>query len=920
MGNSARYWLFTFRAAAFCAMTSALAYFPAANAQDDDTQTADAEGVVEEILVTGSYVRRSVDSLSPVQVFGRDEILAVPRSNIAEFFVATTINSGSFFFNDSISQERSSASNIDLRGLGPQSTLVLLNGRRNVSNSGRNREGNVVVDVNALTPVIMIERIEVLKDGAAALYGTDAVAGVVNFITRNRFEGMEISADYRITEAGSQDDFIFAGIWGVGNDRTHIVTAIDYQDRDPFSMQQRFPARIAEFGLRTPAGLPGTFQAVGPGGPLGVPVGPPRMDPDCGNPAIADIVGNEGSPGIPVAIPAPIPFAGLCFFNNASGRFVMAAEERLRALTVITHQLSDDIELTAEVGFSRTRTLRLGGTFQIGTSVSHPLPVVAADHPFNPFGAAMFLTGVRVLPNATPDPLHIDSDDWHVAFDVDWSLNQSWNLDGSFVYARNDAKSVLTDTVTSRVQAGLDGFGGPNCNPNSGMPGDAATGGNCFLFNPFASSIFAAPGDPGSNDPELTNWLLAQSTNDSESSLLTVGAVLSGKIFDMPSGPLGMALGFQYRDESIVNDFDPLANAGEFGFLTQSPDFDIDRDVFALFFEFVVPVFPGFEIQLAGRYEDYGAGLNTFDPKVAAMWQPLDGLTFRASWGTSFRAPGLIQSGGSITSAARVAGLNTVSGMIENFTPVQFIDNDPDLRPEESDAVSFGVSWEVLETLSFGIDYWHFDFSDVIVPPNPAAIVAGNPGDPRITRDANGRVIRLDLIFENAASLETSGIDFNTNFDWDAGNLGLLSFNGALTYITKYDVQSAVGAPVIDGAGRRNFLNFGAPTPEWRANFSVSWLLGGHSARVNTRVTGGIEDDFPSNIGLSEDKSYTEVDLIYNFAFDSGLLSGRTTFTFGVSNVFDATPPIIANDFVTTEVKLYNPRGRVFFLGFHQEL
>lgn len=883
----------------------------------EDTEELDSGSIMEEILVTGSYVRRSVDSPSPIQVMDRDELAAVPRSNLAEFFVSTTINSGSFFFNDSISQERSSASNIELRGLGPQATLVMLNGHRAVNNSQRNREGNVLVDVNALTPTIMIDRIEVLKDGASALYGSDAVAGVVNILTRNDFEGMEVSVDYKVTESQGADDYTFAGIWGGGSDTTHLVAAVDYQDRDPFSMDERFPDRIDQFGLRTPAGLPGTFNTnVGPGAPVLV------SDPLCGDPGVAAAVGNRNAPGSVGGRPggtAGTP-GTLCFFNNAGGRFVIGAEERLRAMITATHQLTDDVELGVELGYSRTRTERIGGTFQIGDSVDSGVPVAPANHPFNPFGTAVQLFGVRVLPNTTPDPLFIDSDDWRAAFDLSGDINSKWHWDAALVYARNDSESKLTDSITSRVQLALNGLGGPGCNPLTGTPDT----GSCQRFNPFGSSIFAAPGTAGANSPELVDWLLGTSTNDANSSLFTVEGVVSGELMDLPGGPLGIAVGYQYRDETLENDFDSLANAGAFGFLTQSPDFDLQRDVWGVFFEFIAPVHNTLELQFAGRFEDYGGDLNTFDPKVAAMWTPMEGLIVRGSWGTSFRAPGLLQAGGTITAAARVAGPRVVGGVVlpgstTTFTPVQTIVGDPNLDPEESETLSFGFDWEINDEFSIGAEWWRFEFTDIVVPPSAAAIVGGSPFDPRIVRNPGGFVTGLNLVFENAAVLETSGLDLRFNWSHGLGNIGTVGLSSTTTWTIEYDQQSTANSPVIDGVGKRNFLlPFGAPTPEWRSNLTASWLRGPHSARLTTRILTGIEDDFPGNAAISEDETYTTVDFLYTFTWGNDLLGGETKLSFGINNLTDAEPPVINNDFVTTEVRLYNPRGREFFLAINK--
>jgi len=188
--------------------------------------TADSDtGATEEIVVTGSYIKRKIArSASPISVVGKTDIDAQGVPTITDLVKNMTINTGSEFNSDIFTQVLTPGSaNINLRGLGLSSTLVLVNGRRQTVAASVSNDGSSFVDINSLMPLIMIERVETLKDGAAALYGSDAVAGVVNFITRSKFDGAELTADFQHTSHSSQNDITVGGIVGLGNDRGHVV-------------------------------------------------------------------------------------------------------------------------------------------------------------------------------------------------------------------------------------------------------------------------------------------------------------------------------------------------------------------------------------------------------------------------------------------------------------------------------------------------------------------------------------------------------------------------------------------------------------------------------------------------------------------------------------------------------------------------
>ncbi|MDZ7668004.1 MAG: TonB-dependent receptor plug domain-containing protein [Gammaproteobacteria bacterium] len=234
------------------------------------------EGVIEEIVVTGSYIRRTTaDSPSPLTVIDRAQIEQTGAIEIADVVNRMTFNSGSTNQTNAFSGGDNSTgqTNINLRNLGLGSTLVLVNGKRFVS-TNTDSGGNAYVNMSTLVPSIALQRVEVVKDGASALYGSDAVAGVVNFITRDNFDGMELMFDARSDqESWEQDDYTFAGIWGVSSDRGHITVAAEYLERKGLQIDDRYDD-FGGTGVST-LGNPGTFVPnVTEGSAASAPVAP----------------------------------------------------------------------------------------------------------------------------------------------------------------------------------------------------------------------------------------------------------------------------------------------------------------------------------------------------------------------------------------------------------------------------------------------------------------------------------------------------------------------------------------------------------------------------------------------------------------------------------------------------------------------
>jgi len=450
------------------------------------------------------------------------------------------------------------------------------------------------------------------------------------------------------------------------------------------------------------------------------------------------------------------------------------------------------------------------------------------------------------------------------------------------------------------------GLGGPGCDPLTGTPG----AGDCVYFNPFGSAL---TGTGTVNSPALFDDLIGSLSFDAESELTTFDGLVTGELGELAGSPIGVALGAQIRDASLSYDYNENANQDNFLFLVGNPDFANDRDVSAVFGELALPFGETVDVQLAERYEDYGDGVDSTDPKASILWRPTDTFSLRASVGTSFRAPSLYQAFGTQTSLAELIDPNTGSAQ---FYPVRAQPNpsgEP-LQPEEADVLNLGFSWFATDALEIGIDYWSFDYTNVIIQQNPQAILdAAAAGDvqaqSQIVRDpSTDLLLRVDTYYDNASSLETDGLDLLISYLLEAGNAGDFLVGAEATYVLGYDAVDPQ-AGQIDGAGKRNFRNFATSVPETRATAFVNWSRASHGANLYVNYIGSYIDDEGGPSALETIDSYMTVDAQYNFRFSN---DNGPTISVGALNLFDEDPPRVTTN-GGYDSKVHDPRGRMLY-------
>ena len=972
---------------------------------------------IEEVVVTGSYLKRTAaDSPSPLSIVSAADIEDIGAADVAEVIASMPWNSGSQTRAATFQGEGADGRmSINLRNLGNGATLPLVNGKRQVP-SWYNDRGNASTNINAIVPTIAIERIEIVKDGASALYGSDAVAGVVNFITKSDFEGFDAAYQFTTDDnTGKGDNTLISMLWGVQGDRGGIIAAASVQDRDEINVAddyERFggstlsstgqPGRVTPIGGQTV-----TWAAHGlhPGDQVGAngettSNNLPRAadgssygeaDVNCED-ATAFTAGNGGSLG---------NFANRCVYDYGSF-FSIQAAEKLQNLFVSGHyDVTDSVTANFEFASNSSEFNRLNSlnpnapalTIPTGTSYIDangavqfaPNPGSVEDafrrgiEPIN-YANLTRLQGYTAEQNGTsvrPIKTFTDTNrsDQRMVFGLEWDVEfagNPWVVTANVTASDHTSQTAqVQDTLSTHMELALNGYGGPNCDPINGVPGDgntayATSGGDfgagaCYFFNPFGNSAWERDGTQGHSNLELKNpaelyeWLIGRASSDNDFGQRVTDIIAAGDIFDTNSGAVGLAVGFQRRVDTAKVVWDSSLTSDNLDFVFGADDWSGTLTTTAAFVEVAVPLGEMIELNVAGRYEEFDEiGEDTVDPKISVIFRPTDSLTLRASGGSSFRVPSLMQSFGALTTVANQADL--VGGT--TFKP-SITKGNPNLKPESADTWNVGLSWVptdgVLEGLSVDIDYYTYDYTDIITRESGVALLAAdndiiqayvdaNPGSTladaavqsdrnfdQVIRNSSGILLRLLPNFSNADSAEVSGVDLTSSyrFDnrWGNWNVGLTA-----AWVGTYDLKD--GSTVYDAVGSYNFSSEVArPLPEWKANGTLSWSKDSHRAFMMVRYVDEVDEDIPAgtagffkavtalagNQSTANDmadgkiESMVTVDLQYNYNFGETAFLSDSNVTVGLQNVFDEKPPVVS--YVTAyDPTLHDGRGRLFFL------
>jgi len=829
---------------------------------------------LERIVITGSLIpQKSTDIASPTQVLDREGIAQSGASTSNDLLRNLTINIGAEINSDPFTQSSSAGtSQINLRGLGLASTLTLINGRRSTLSGAFSIDGANFVDINNI-PVSAIERVEILKDGASAIYGSDAVAGVVNFITRENFDGFELSTGHKTVDSGSYSDTDISLTWGQQDGSFSSMATLSYYDQEPMSTTER------DFTVGTGVsqlGSPGAFiplAAIDPTSPYKpfeglAPAGTPYRDSGC--------AAAGGTPD------STSPF-GTCNLDYLSYSYLMAEETRSQAMATVDYQHSTQQAYFGEIWYSASES-----KFTTAPSFANlTFPIVPADNPGNLAVNGGFGTPVVYLgrPMGAGFPAQVnnrDSQTYRILAGIQQSLDNDWEFESAYQYSRNEFDYKGADALIDRFNAALNGMGGPN---------------NDEYFNPFSSAY---------TDPALANsqmviddfWVAFHQKITTE--LHTVDATFTGDVAETSHGNIQSALGFQYRQETNKQEADENSEALNYAFVSGTQSSEGNRNVIALFSEFSIPYQDNINLQLAARAEHYGGETGTtFDPKVGLLWQATNNIQLRATLSTAFRAPSLQQESNSTV---------TVEQIGNEFVPI-ITQANPNLKPEEATIGNLGIKFSTDSGLGGSVDYWFYDYSDIIIQESAEAIFSNDPNDARISYDSNtGKVTRVDVQFVNASSIKTDGLDFNLNYSLDSG-LGIFLFDSQTSWIHRYDLKETDSSTTIDAVGNRNSLNIARSLPAWRSNLSINWFINRHSTTLTTRYIDTYKDDGNSDATIEQNITH---DFQYNYQLPY-MARLESDINLGILNILDTEPPEVATT-LGYDTKIHDPRGRMFYV------
>lgn len=933
---------------------------------------------IEVIVVTGSYIEGAAeDAALPIDVLRAEDLAKQGSPSMVELIKQIPAVQGVVGeSNQFTAPNTSGTANINLRGLGGVRTLVLMNGRRLVPSPA----GTIGYDVNLL-PTAAMGRIEVLKDGAAATYGSDAVAGVVNFITKRGYEGLNIEGSYNYVD-GSDGDYTANLLWGMKGEDWDVLVAGGYRHRSELAATDRdFAIRpITENpnGGYSSFGNPGTIQFL--------------------NAANTAATGGIRDPGCAATGNLPTGAAG-CTFQFTTFDNLVEREEHYNVYTEFNKLFGESTEFhfeamyavheTPEENSSPSYAPNLGPTLDANGNLRAPDFFVPLNNPgmtdqlrtmiqqqlaANPTALANFnnaggyrFSGLTWRPfGASGNPLTGEGKEDERNFDayrVSTSLKGETGLFGwdvGVTYMETTREVITPDIITTRLQAALNGLGGPNCT------GTTPGAGGCLWLNPFSTAVQMNPStgvvnnatfDPTVvNTAELASWLYQDNAYEDTATTFVVDAVLNGQLpFGFSAGDIAWAAGAQFREETLERDpndltdvtmnpcVDTLVNgnmncsvqSGVFTFLGPFAPLDLSRDISAVFTELNVPVLESLSAQVAFRYEDYGGSVgSTTNPKLSLRWQALDWLTFRGSVGTTFRGPQQTQL------ANQTA---TVLAFIPAAGGYKSIDNsgNPNLKPEEATTFNVGT---IVKAGNFTatLDYWSYDFTDSLEAESGAemaAVLAAAPNgctDPAlaglrsrflfqggcVTSPTTGRVSYANLIKINTNTIngpdqKLSGLDLSTSYLFDDVLFGGDILIGAdATYTLEYEREASFVEGVQiqaagDFAGTRGASGIGAGSlPELRGAAYVDLSREGQGLRLTARYIDGVTDirsSLTPGPGV-EVGSFLTYDAVYRLS-----LPQQTTFTASVINFTDRDPPLARLD-LSYDPFLANPYGRYFKL------
>jgi iron complex outermembrane recepter protein len=887
------------------------------------TSAADEPSAGAEIIVTGSRIRQNpLDNASPVVTLDSDTLAQTGLSSVAD--ILQRLPSASGGLNTKVNNSGNlgnppdgggvgaGSAEIDLRYLSAKRTLVLVDGLRFVN--GTSGSGiPATVDLNTI-PSNMIDRVEVLQNGASSLYGSDAIAGVVNIITVAQQEGLRASAQFGTFRQGDGHTFDANISYGIKSDAINLVFGASYVKQQPVRSGNRAISQFPNPGQTSCTDAIGGCSSAALNG---------RFLTSFGNQTIST------APDSTPTLAELRPFTAADRFNFAPFNYLLTPSERYGAWMSFRAELGSDVNLRVKAQYNH-RTSQNQAAFlplfigpDAGNGAGSLFDTLSFDatNPYNPYGVTLSAGGpgnppqnysfiARRLVEAGQRTFNQNVDTFSATTTLDGSFGSGsstfyWDLNASF--GINDAHQSFTGNVRAdRVAQAI----GPIANCTA----------PCVPLNLF--------GGAGSITPEMLAFIGFTERDKSDQKLYAYSANINGNLFDLPAGPVGIAIGYEHRVQSASFTPDPIVSAGLGADIPAQPAsgrYNVDE----VYGEIRVPIlkdtpfFYSLELDGAVRHSSYSISGSSTTYTGTGLWKPFEDLLLRGSFATGFRAPSLGELFGgrsrfdlpvtdpcsSDTSGQFATNATVRANCIADGVPADGSYAEPpgqlpiitqgnqNLRPEKSRNLLFGAvyapSWArggFASNFSVEANYYDIRVKRAIgaVDPNltlnNCALLGDAASCALTTRTSNGFINQIDGTLQNLDSIRTQGIDATINFRSNETGVGTfgLSLNG--NWLTKYVLTASNGFVVIDRKGTER----GSPDqafPKFKGNGTINWSLGDFGGSFTGRYISSVQET--GTVNKLDSRFYGDVQLI----FTPGFLDKRFAFTIGVNNVFDNDPP-----------------------------
>ena len=927
----------------------AVGMVPAGTAMaQEGTQTLD------KIQVTGSRIKRAdVETSQPVFTMSREQIQAQGQTSIGDIIQSISTNGSTL--NSNYNNGGNGETRVNMRNLGSNRTLVLVNGRRWIGGTGLGG----AVDLNTI-PSAAVERIEVLKDGASTIYGSDAIAGVVNIILRQNFDGAEANAYFGQYSKGDGARKSYDFTIGSASDRWHATLGVGYVQEEPVWAGDRKISAVPTYGS-----LPGTgYSTTTPEGRFGF-YGQTGVD-SSGKPVYGAtnpgggagyfLTGNGGTTWR--------NYTTADGFNHAPTNLLATPQERTSVFADAGLSITDNVRFKTTVTYNERKSEQILAAMPIVLGRGRPGTnganiVISKDNLYNHTGRDIDYieyraaeTGGRVYKQ------NVKTYAFNGGFEGDFEINNRfWNWEAGMFYGKNDQTNITTgffNVSALRNALGpsfIDATGVARC----GIGGVAIK--NCVPMNMLSGA--------GSLTPEMIKYASFTAHDVYGYEQKTYYANVGGELFDLPGGAFAFSAGIEHRNESGFDDPDGLINSGDTTGNARTATkggYDLNE----AYLELAIPLLSGvtgaqlLDFSVATRVSDYSNFGKTVNSKFGFRWKPINDLMVRGNWSEGFRAPAISEMFAGVSDTfERVSDpcAGSVEGVVNPASPAgcagiprypqsnsqirTTTGGNPKLGPETSTSKTLGLVYSpsYVQGLDVSLDWWNIKIDGAIYAQNAQEMLdscykAGVSGVCNlITRDATGQISNMLAVPNNVNTMEVEGWDLTVGYRLPETRFGTFNVVWDSTYTSNYSVSD----PLTPGSNRVG--QYRSRDNYWRirSNMLLSWQLGDFGANAMVRYFSGQTEKCtgsnfnggnfarlcsdPKNIGVGgkadprnyiPSVTYTDLSAYWKTPWNGQI-------SVGVNNAFDRDPPKSYTTFANSFDPQYEIPGRFYYMRYNQK-